>query len=243
MRPLRSFAKSLVALALPVSLLLPPDRALAATVGTVLQDCAACPPLVVIPGPDGGPHVAIGQTEVTFDQYAACVADGACPRLPHDHDWGRGTRPVINVTHAEATTYARWLSATTGRACRLPDETLWAHAARAGTTTAYWWGDTMIKDHANCRKCDSRFGGDRTAPVGHYPPNPWGLHDMHGNVWEWVADCAQGTPPCEKVVARGGSWYYIPQQSRSDSRATFYAGDRSYSIGFRVVCPPLSPNK
>ena len=201
----------------------------------VFRECAACPPMVVLP--PGA--IAMGRTEVTFRQYRACVAAGGCRAMPDDHGWGRGERPVINVTYADAERYAAWLAATTGAPYRLPRDGESTRAARAGTDTAYWWGDAMRGGHANCRHCGVPEGGRKTAPVASYPANPWGLHDMNGNVWEWVAACwrdgAGGTEDCRRRGIRGGSWYYVPGASRSDSRAPMLVADWSYGVGIRVV--------
>ena len=106
-------------------------------------------------------------------------------------DWGRKTRPVINVSWNEAKAYAEWLTEVTGQSFRLPTEAEWEYAARAGSETHYWWGDDIRQDGrvwANCSDCGSEWGGERTMTVGSFAANPFGLHDMHGNVWEWVED-------------------------------------------------------
>lgn len=133
---------------------------------------------------------AMSKHEVTFDDYDRFLRtkhrrDGEA----HDQGWGRGRRPVINVTWDEAVAYAAWLSAQTGARYRLPSETEWEYAARAGATTAWPWGDVFQRDRANCADCGGPWQGKRTAPVGSFPPNAWGLHDMHGNVAEMLLDC------------------------------------------------------
>ena len=102
---------------------------------------------------------------------------------------GRGTQPVINVTWDDAQQYVAWFSKMTGKPYRLLSEAEWEYAARAGTTTAYSWGDEIGKGNANCNGCGSEWDGRQTAPVGSFAPNQFGLYDMHGNVWEWVEDC------------------------------------------------------
>ena len=137
----------------------------------------------------------LGATEVTFAQYDAyCEATGRAK--PSDAGWPeRDKRPVINVDWNDARAYARWLDAMTGSGCRLPSEAEWEYAARAGTTTEYALpapdgsDDIEGKGLANCSDCGSKWDGKQTAPVGSFEPNAWGLHDMHGNVWEWVEDC------------------------------------------------------
>jgi formylglycine-generating enzyme required for sulfatase activity len=192
----------------------------------------------------------IGKYEVTFEDYAAYASQTGAS-LPPDEGWGRGQRPVINVSWEEAQNYARWLSSVTGRSYRLPTEAEWEFAARAGTTTAYWWGDEIGENHANCYGCGSEWDGERTAPVGSFDPNPWGLHDTHGNVWEWVTDCWHDTyqeapgdgaawseaagGDCSRRVVRGGAWFNMPSNLRSTLR--FGADDvyRFPFLGFRLV--------
>ncbi|MFA7430699.1 MAG: SUMF1/EgtB/PvdO family nonheme iron enzyme [Rhodospirillaceae bacterium] len=214
-------------------------------------DCPDCPELVAIPGGtlvrDGAPPVEVAplfmaRTEITFDQLAVCVRAGACRGGQSDHGWGRGSRPVINVTHGDAEAYAAWLSGLTGKRYRLPTEDEWEWAARGGTSTTWWWGDTVGEGHANCRNCGTEWSGKMSAPVASLPPNPYGLHDMAGNVWEWVADCwhpdraaAPHARDCSQRITKGGAWYYIPSQSQPTTRARNAAGLWSYTVGFRVV--------
>ena len=138
---------------------------------------------------------SLGATEVTFREWDACVADGGCDYRPADQGWGREMRPVINVSWQDAQTYVAWLSRRTGKTCRLPSEAEWEYAARAGTTTEYALpapdgsDDIKGKALANCADCGSQWDWKQTAPVGQFPANAWGLHDMHGNVLEWVEDC------------------------------------------------------
>ena len=140
---------------------------------------------------------AMSKTEVTFDQWDICTEHGGCRRVKDviyrihkepGEGWGRGNRPVINVSWDDAQSYVSWLSRETGEEYRLPSEAEWEYAARAGSSTAYWWGDKIGRNRANCKGCRSRWG-ERTAPVGSFAANGFGLHDMHGNVWEWVEDC------------------------------------------------------
>lgn len=214
-------------------------------------DCHDCPEMVAVPGGllvrDGAPPVEVrpffmARTEVTFDQWSLCVRAGACRGGQSDHRWGRATRPVINVTRTDAQDYANWLSEVTGERYRLPSEDEWEWAAWGGVSTAWPWGDVVGEGHANCRRCGTPWSGKKTAPAASLPPNGYGLHDMAGNVWEWVADCWHDdptTPPeardCTHGITKGGAWYYLPTQSHPSARARTPAGLWSYTVGFRVV--------
>ena len=155
------------------------------------------------------PAFALGQTAVTFDQWDACVADGGCTLSPGDGGWGRGDRPVINVSWDDAKEYVTWLSYRTGRQYRLPSESEWEweYATRAGTTDRFNTGDCISTELANfngpgfAQGCTLGVLRARTLPVGSFAPNAFGLYDTHGNVWEWVQDCWNenyvGAPPME----------------------------------------------
>ena len=142
-----------------------------------------------------GRPFALSVYEVTFAEWDACVAAGGCGgHEPEDWGWGRGSRPVMNVSWDDARAYAEWLSAQTGAAYRLPSESEWEYAARAGTTragttTKYSWGNGIGVNRANCDGCGSEWDDARTAPVGSFQSNAFGLYDLRGNVCEWVADC------------------------------------------------------
>jgi formylglycine-generating enzyme required for sulfatase activity len=190
---------------------------------------------------------AIGRSEVTFDQWDDCVAGGGCSFKPDDRGWGRGTRPVINVSWNDARQYVDWLSATTGKRYRLPSEAEWEYAARGGTRTAYWWGAAAGIDRANCHGCGSG-GPSATTPAGTFPGNPFGLVDMAGNAAEWVEDCwhdgfkgapADGSawvePACQERVLRGGSFANDATYVRAASRFHYDADVRYYANGFRVA--------
>jgi formylglycine-generating enzyme required for sulfatase activity len=188
---------------------------------------------------------AVGKYEVTFDEWDACVADGGCNGYnPDDAPCGGGRKPVIHVSREDAQAYVAWLGNETGQPYRLLSEAEWEYAARAGTTTSYSWGDGITAENAN-------YGGIQgcTTQVGEYPRNPWGLHDMHGNVWEWVEDCwndsYEGAPSdgsawasgdCSRGVFRGGSfssrsWWWL----RSAYRFPNLAVNRLNDVGFRVA--------
>ena len=192
---------------------------------------------------------ALSKHEVTLADWDACVSAGGCNGYrPGDREWGRGSRPVINVSWADAQAYVAWLSGETGKTYRLPSESEWEYAARAGTITAYFWGNQIGHNQANCDGCGSRWDEDRTAPVGAFAPNAFGLHDMHGNVWEWVEDCWNGSyygaptqgeawtsGDCAERVLRGGSWISSPRYLRSASRSRGTTSGRNIIIGFRVA--------
>jgi formylglycine-generating enzyme required for sulfatase activity len=200
---------------------------------------------------------AMGRFETTWDEWTACVNAGVCSQGPVDGaggdlGWGKGRRPVINVDWNDAGVFAGWVNGRTGGGYRRPTEAEWEYAARAGTGTAYPWGAAVSRDHANygAEQCCSGVanGADRwvnTAPIGSFRANPWGLFDMHGNVWEWVEDCYRGdlsgqtaaaytTSSCSSRVIRGGSWYTSPQVLRSADRSWGTPSGRVDYIGFRL---------
>ena len=193
---------------------------------------------------------AVSMYDVTFDDWLACVGVGGCPREggANDNGWGRGDRPVINVNWDDAQAYVKWLSRMTGKTYRLLSEAEWEYAARAGTETAFYWGDEIDKENANCHRCENEWSKKKTSPVGSFNHNQFGLYDMAGNVWQWVEDCynedyngapIDGSPwragDCEKRVVRGGSWYYYPEDPRSAYRYGDKKDDRNYNTGFRVA--------
>ena len=235
--------------------------------GDTFRDCSGCPEMVVVPSgsfmmgspptegerlDDEGPvhrvtiasPFAVGVYEVTFAEWDLCVAQGGCGgHRPDDEGWGRGRRPVINVNWEDATAYVEWLSRKTGKGYRLLSEAEWEYVARAGTTGRYHWGNRMTRSRAN-------YGDNigSTVPVGSYSPNGFGLHDVHGNVWEWVADCYsqsyEGAPAdgsvweagdCSKAVLRGGAWLSVPEYLRSANRHRYDTGLRINNFGFRVA--------
>ena len=195
------------------------------------------------------PDFKLGKFEVTFTQWDACVADGGCGRYtPDDKGWGRGNRPVINVSWDDIQGFIDWLNSKTGGNFRLPTEAEWEYAARAGSTTKYSWGNSIGSNRANCEGCGSRWDDDRTAPVGSFSANAWGLHDLHGNVWEWAQDCWNdsyvGAPTdgsawtsgdCGQRVLRGGSWFHVPRLLRSADRGRDTRSYRGLNIGFRLA--------
>jgi len=251
--------------------------------GDTFQECTACPPMVVVPAgqfmmgspmsepdrnPNEGPQhsvtiarpFAVGEFDVTFAQWDACYDLKGCNNRTGDSGWGRGSRPVIYVSWNDAQDYVRWLSRITGKTYRLLSEAEWEYAARAGTTTAYYWGERSGSGNANCKACGSRWDGARTSPVGSFAKNNFGLYDMAGNVWQWVEDCYHATPDpsgasdggnynsapadgsvwqisgdCKLRVLRSGNWYAPPKYVRSASRDNFYPNAETDGVGFRVA--------
>ncbi len=196
---------------------------------------------------------------VTFADWDECLADGGCNGYkPADAGWGRGDRPVMNVSWNDAQSYIAWLnSKVLGRPStgsgdgpyRLPTEAEWEYAARAGTTTRYYWGNDIGMGNADCDGCSTQWDGDRTAPAAAFHPNPWGVVGMAGNVQQWTADCwnddysdapedgtkARTTGNCGRHVVRGGSWRDNPGNLRSAYRDWFGTARRETYIGFRVA--------
>ena len=240
--------------------------------GTIVRDCEQCPEMVVVPAGRfrmGGDYsdeqpvhevtiaipFAAGKYEVTFAEWDACVAAGGCTHRPDDEGWGRGSRPVINVSWKDAQEYVSWLSRKTGKTYRLLSEAEWEYVARAGTTTEYWWGNEADHAHANYGSdecCEGMAAGkdrwEHTSPVGSFKPNAFGLYDTAGNVYEWVEDCQNdsyaGAPgdgrawtsgSCDERVRRGGSWGNTPRVIRSAYRVRDGSGSRGYDSGFRVA--------
>ena len=241
--------------------------------GTVFRQCADCPELIVVqPGtflmgsPDNekgrhpeeieGPRhqvriqqaFAVGRFEITFREWDACVADGGCGHVPPERGWGRGSRPVIYVNWYDVREYLKWLSNLTKNEYRLPSEAEWEYAARAGTDTAYWWGNSIGVDKAVCTGCGPGMDGSRTVPVGSFAPNPFGIYDVHGNVYEWTADCWNGSyagapldgsvwtsGDCSLRVLRSGAWGTEPEDLRAARRIKDERELRSGKRGFRVV--------
>jgi formylglycine-generating enzyme required for sulfatase activity len=214
--------------------------------------------------------LAVATTDVTRAEYGAFVADTGY--APKDNDgcyswdgksfdkhatagWDRpgfeqtDTDPVVCVSWNDANAYAAWLSAKTGHTYRLLSEAEWEYAARAGTKTAFFWGDKELQGVEDCSRCGTAWwGGKRTAPAGSFKPNAFGLYDMSGNVWQWVADCyqdnyahtpANGQPSltgdCDYRVLRGGSWFGRARYTRSANRDRDLGALRFSTDGFRVA--------
>lgn len=233
--------------------------------GSLIQDCVDCPKMVVVePGSfdmgsrrgktDEKPRrqvtlrhgFAVGMYEITFQEWTSCVEEGGCRHTPEDEDWGRAQRPLVNVSWNDAQDYIAWLNIKTGMDYRLLSEAEWEYAARAESNAI----DISGQGIGNCRYCysDSARSADMTVPVGQYPANAFRLHDMLGNVWEWVGDCYvptyRGAPAdgvareksnCEARSIRGGSWKSFYGQTRAANRGRAEQDARRNDIGFRVA--------
>jgi formylglycine-generating enzyme required for sulfatase activity len=248
--------------------------------GASFDECAQdCPEMVVVPAGSflmGSPATEAGHTaleapqhtvriakpfavskfEVTFADWNACVAGGGCNDYEPDAEWGHGDPdyrrlPVINVSWQDAQRYVAWLRDVTGKPYRLLSEAEYEYAARAGSKVAYPWGNEIGKRNADCKGCGSIWDGNRTAPVGSFPANRFGLYDMVGNVFEWTDDCVhtnyKGAPTdgspwlannggnCSLRIWRGGSWYDSPDHLRSAARTWNAVGGRDDTVGFRIA--------
>jgi formylglycine-generating enzyme required for sulfatase activity len=247
--------------------------------GDSFKDCPNCPEMVVVPpggftmgsadsepghdASEGPKHqvtfqkpFAAGRFPVTFAEWEACVKGRGCGGYnADDAGWGRGDRPVINVSWNDAKAYTAWLSRQTGKSYRLLSESEREYVTRAGTLTPFWWGSAITPQQANYNGKYAYASGAqkgeyraKTMPVPSFLPNPWGLYQVHGNIWEWVEDCwhenYKGAPvdgtawtageSCRRVL-RGGSWDRIPQALGSAYRTSFSPSYRSNTIGFRVA--------
>ena len=190
---------------------------------------------------------AVGRFEVTFAEWDACLAAGGCRYRPDDQGWGRDRRPLINVSWDDFTKeYLPWISRTTGKTYRLLSEGEWEYVARAGSQTALTWGNEIGKNCANCEDCGNEWDRKQTAPVGSFQPNAFGLHDVHGNVAEWVEDCATNlTMPadaapitrvdCTVRIHRGGNWMSRPTYLRSAHRTNEPSHFAHWLLGFRLA--------
>jgi formylglycine-generating enzyme required for sulfatase activity len=214
-------------------------------------------------------NFAVSRSEITFDQWDACTQAGSCAKADDD-GYGRGAYPAINVSWDDANAYVKWLSEKTGKRYRLLSEAEFEYVARAGTTTPWFWGEAEASwgsskacEFANLHdedgkdahpmyvwshhKCKDGYG--ENAPTRSYKPNQFGLHDVLGNVREWVADCHQegyeGAPvdgsvrahsgECEKRVVRGGAWVDGGSTARAAYRYSEAPDFRNYQVGFRVA--------
>ncbi len=246
--------------------------------GESFEDCPDCPEMVIAPAgsftmgsPKGEPQrsddegpqhrvtipkpFAVGKFAVTFAEWDACAAAYRCSHRPMDLGWGRADRPVINVSWDDAQAYVKWLSGKTGKTYRLLSEAEFEYAARAGSATPFWWGTSISTTQANYNGDYVYVGGGqkgefraKTVPVKSFQPNPWGLYQVHGNVWTWIQDCyvdnyknapmdgapAKETTGCSRVL-RGGSWPDDPRLLRAARRLRGVPSMSIYFLGFRVA--------
>lgn len=254
----------------------------------IFRECDKCPEMIVVPeggfvmgSPNSEPEreesespqhrvtlarpFAVGRFAVTFDEWDACLADGGCGGYrPPDAGWGRGRRPVINVTWDNVKAYLAWLSGKTGKPYRLLSEAEWEYMARAGTTTPFWWGSSISTQQANYNGNFTYGNGmkgenrEQTLPVDSFAPNPWGVFQVSGNVAEWIEDCYYGTygaggglvrrpaspadgsarvgtEECGFRVLRNASWKSPPADLRSAARGAGRPYLGADWIGFRVA--------
>ena len=199
----------------------------------------------------------VGRFAVTFEEWDACIAEHGCRNYRPLDRWGRGRQPVINLWWDDAKAYAKWLSDKTGKSYRLLSESEREYVTRAGTTTPFWWGSSISTDQANYDGAITapQFGNStmaefrrKTVPVDTFIPNPWGLYQVHGNVYEWVEDCwhsnYEGAPTdgsswtilnCDRHIVRGGAWNFAPWQLRSGARGVVASAVRLLPVGVRVA--------
>lgn len=191
---------------------------------------------------------ALSRTPVTFAQWDLYQAEAGIAHRPADEGWGRGDRPAVNLSWDDARGCVDWLARRTGRPFRLPSESEWEYAARAGTSSAFHWGERFEIGRANCLDGAEPWTGRMTSPVGSYPANGFGLHDMLGNIWEWVEDCwnefyrrapADGSAwragMTEAHVLRGGSWCDPARLVRAAARNRHGHDFRCNDYGFRIA--------
>lgn len=189
-----------------------------------------------------GKPFAVAKYELTFDEWDACANSGPCNSRISSKGWGRGPRPAIHVTWYDAQAYVKWLSRMTGQHYRLLTEAEWEYVARANTTT-----DFSFQNGENIDQY-AWYGKSKTNEVGKLKVNAFGLKDMHGNVYEWVADCfhdnyygapsdgsAWASDNCRRKVVRGGAWLSRPLQLRSAARDWRVIDKGFDEVGFRVA--------
>ena len=202
---------------------------------------------------------AVGRYAVTFDEWDAARAAGGVSHNPSGQVRRRGRRPVVDINWDDARAYIKWLSSETGQPYRLLSEAEWEYCCRAGTETQFWWGDKISRELANYdgnytfRKGAEGGYSQKLLPVNRFRPNPWGLYQVHGNVWEWCADCWHGNyhdAPADGSawtagdgnyrVLRGGSWGGGADTLRPARRIVNSRDDRFQDVGMRVA-RTLSP--
>jgi formylglycine-generating enzyme required for sulfatase activity len=231
----------------------------------MFQDCPTCPVMLRLAGgsfmmglgsklPETAPvhrvtlrGFAIGRFPVTIGEWQACVADKGCKSTPPMNTTDVRA-PIHNVSWDDADQFAHWLARLTDRKYRLPTEAEWEYAARGGTTSRYWWGETMGVTAANCADCEGTQNPRAPLPVDGFEANPFGLVDVLGGVAQWTADCwfatYQGAPPdgsarvakdCEKRVLRGGSFRNKHDDITVTGRNNYDQPVRYNPNGFRIA--------
>jgi formylglycine-generating enzyme required for sulfatase activity len=237
------------------------------------KECESCPEMIVVPAgqfimgasenesgstPDERPQhlvsfsksFSVGRFAVTFDEWDACVAAAGCSYRPSDQNWGRGKQPVLNLSWDDAKEYVSWLSRKTGRSYRLLSEAEREYITRAGTSSAYWWGDDFTTLQANgadpTDHSQPMFA--KTVPVDSFSPNPWGFFQVHGNIYDWVEDCgtdsyinapmdgsAWTAGNCDVHMLRGGAFSRRPETLRSAARVWSGNPNRMIYMSLRVA--------
>ena len=199
----------------------------------------------------------LARNELTWAEWQSCEDEGGCNKIERPDFFDslgtseRPTHPVVNVNISSVNEYLAWINEETGRSYRLPSNVEWEYATRAGSTTDYYWGDAIGEKRANCRGCGSQWDGQSTSPVGSFDENPFGLNDMHGNVWEWTAaECRhvsyEGAPidgsarlnNCsvdDRHPVRGGAWFDEPVNLRAAYRVRVEASVAYNVVGFRLA--------
>jgi formylglycine-generating enzyme required for sulfatase activity len=197
------------------------------------------------------PAFGIGKFPVSVADWDACAAAGGCTLKPPGGPGDPARMPMTNLSWDDTAQYVAWLRQSTGKPYRLPSEAEWEYAARAGTTTRYWWGEQPGSGHADCEGCGDPHDATHPQTMDTFPPNPWGLYGTSGGVAEWVDDCwhlsyisQQGAPTdgsswafanCGRHVLRGGSWRSSASQVTVSSRTFFDANVRDPGNGMRVA--------
>ena len=206
------------------------------------------------------PAFQMTKTEVTAELWATCVSAKACTHEPENNGWTESDMPVRYISWDDVQVFITWLNSVTDKNYRLPSEAEWEYAARAGTNTPFNTGMCITDQQANFEGNAFKVAGcnkegvnrKKVVPVASFPANKFGLYDMHGNVYEWVADCwhpnYEGAPTdgsswsgtageCERHTFRGGTWHGAVDYMRSAFRYRYPREIRTGGLGFRLVLP------
>lgn len=189
----------------------------------------------------------LASTEVTFDLWDHCVAKGGCKHNPETPGWGRGQHPVEDISWDHTKEFLDWLSRETGKKFRLPTADEWEYAARAGmpldkvpTAASDFKKVNFKEDSIRPPGKKTHANDESTVHVGSLPANPWGLHEMAGNLWEWTSDCGCGdddptTEGCNERILRGGSYTSSADKVTPISRLPIWPWFYAAFTGFRVA--------